>query len=226
MIHYHGTPVTPISELQKLAGRNFCVSYADPRDVIRCHEIGQSVMLDNGAYTAWTKGRGVDWYEYYLWSDRWLEYKTTWAVIPDVIDGSDADNDQLISEWPHGERGAPVWHLHEPLDRLRRLCDNWPRVCFGSSGSYSQPGSDAWHRRIAQAFDAIAPGGRVPVWVHMLRGLKFAGSEYPFSSVDSTHVAQNHKRDGGVRIIADHWDAKQCPATWHGNTNMEIQCID
>lgn len=163
MIHYHGTPITPRSELQKLAGRNnFCVSYANPRDVVTCHQIGQSVMLDNGAFSAWTRGRRTAWFEYYLWCDRWLEYKTTWAVIPDVIDGGEEENDQLVAEWPYGNSGAPVWHLHESLDRLRRLVDEWPRVCFGSSGAYSQPGSDSWHRRVSDAFSAIAPSGRVP----------------------------------------------------------------
>jgi hypothetical protein len=36
-----------------------------------------------------------------------------------------------------GIPGAPVWHLHESLDRLRRLCDYTNRVCFGSSGAYA-----------------------------------------------------------------------------------------
>jgi hypothetical protein len=50
MIHYHGTPITPRSVLFELAGRCFCVPYSDPRDVAICHEIGQSVMIDNGAF--------------------------------------------------------------------------------------------------------------------------------------------------------------------------------
>jgi hypothetical protein len=42
-MHYHGTPITPITALYELAGRNFCVSHANPQDVARCHQIGQSV---------------------------------------------------------------------------------------------------------------------------------------------------------------------------------------
>jgi hypothetical protein len=49
VLHYHGTPITPQAKLLELAGRNFCVSYAAPYQVAACHEIGQSVMLDNGA---------------------------------------------------------------------------------------------------------------------------------------------------------------------------------
>ena len=50
MIHYHGTPITPIEVLYTLAGRHFCVSHMRPEDVQRCHNIGQGVMLDNGAF--------------------------------------------------------------------------------------------------------------------------------------------------------------------------------
>lgn len=224
MIHYHGTPITPLSELQKMAGRNFCVSYMYPGQVNRCHEIGQSVMLDNGAFTAWTKNLAVSWYDYYKWCEGWLDYHTTWAIIPDIIDGSEEQNNTMIIQWPHGDRGAPVWHLHESIDRLKFLCDHFSRVCFGSSGQYSEPGADGWNRRMCEAFDAIAPNGTVPVWTHMLRGLKFSGESFPFASVDSAHIARNHHRDGGVEVMVDTWDAKQCPARWAGCKQMELEC--
>jgi hypothetical protein len=86
-MHYHGTPITPRVKLLELPGRNFCVSYADPRDVAVCHEIGQSVMLDNGAFSFWKTGKAVDWNGYIEWAEPWLDHHTTWAVIPDVIDG-------------------------------------------------------------------------------------------------------------------------------------------
>jgi hypothetical protein len=60
-MHYHGTPITPRSALQSLAGRNFCVSFAAPADIAECHRIGQSVMLDNGAFSVWRRGLTVDW---------------------------------------------------------------------------------------------------------------------------------------------------------------------
>ena len=102
-IHYHGTPITPRPTLYDLAGKHFCVSFADPRDIWICHEIGQSVMIDNGAFTYWKRNKlrqaPMDWDAYYSWVRPWLDYETTWAVIPDVIDGSEADNDALIVEW-------------------------------------------------------------------------------------------------------------------------------
>jgi hypothetical protein len=51
MLHYHGTPITPVDALYQLAGRCFCVSHIRPDDVTRVHQIGQSVMLDNGAFS-------------------------------------------------------------------------------------------------------------------------------------------------------------------------------
>lgn len=214
-IHYHGTPITPRRVLDTLAGRHFCVSYAAPSDVKHVHAIGQSVMLDNGAFSAWTVGRAVDWVGYYRWADEWLDYQTTWAVIPDVIDGDEAANDALLEQWPHGDRGAPVWHMHESLQRLERLCARYSRVCIGSSGAYCVVGSASWHDRMTEAMNLICGDGPAPVWLHMLRGMSLAGSHYPFASLDSTDVARNHHLPSkSAAAMAARWDAQQCPAVW------------
>src|SRR5262245_41180564 len=136
-IHYHGTPITPISVLNTLSGRHFCVSHSRPDDAVRVHMIGQSVMLDNGAYSKFTRGEETSWSEYYAWCDRWFEYRTTWAVIPDEIAEGSQAQDHLLREWPHGpNRGAPVWHMNEPIDRLLRLTDSYEKVCIGSTDEY------------------------------------------------------------------------------------------
>jgi hypothetical protein len=217
VIHYHGTPITPASLLSELGGRNFCVSYAAPHQVAVCHEIGQSVMLDNGAFSFWKTGKPVDWDGYYRWAEPWLEHHTTWAVIPDVIDGTQVDNVRLLVEWKQRglPRGAPVWHMHESIGRLLRYCMTYERVCIGSSGEYAVVGSDSWHRRMEQAFNALCPTGPPPVWIHMLRGMSMAGGPYPFASVDSTDIARNHNRPRNtVRAMADRWDRIQAPARW------------
>ena len=222
MIHYHGTPLTPRAALLSLVGRNFCVSYADPRDLECCLRIGQSLMLDNGAYSAWRRGYVPDWSGYYEWCAPLLEYRTIWAVIPDVIDGGEEENDALLAEWPHGKRGAPVWHLHEPIDRLLRLASEWPRVCLGSSGEYATVDDADWRRRMVVAMNALCGDGPPPCWLHMLRGLRLAGSDYPFASADSVNVARNYKdtqRD--VRRMADEIDGRQCPARWRLTAEQE-----
>lgn len=219
-MHYHGTPITPRKVLTELAGRSFCVSFWRPDDVEWCHQYGQSVMLDNGAFSAWMKAikegktPEIDWQAFYAWCDQWLAYRTTWAVIPDVIAGDVDANDTLIAQWPHGQRGAPVWHMHEPIDRLKKLCDEWERVCIGSSAEYRVVGSDMWHNRMTEAMNAICKTGRVPAWLHMLRGMAAAQWGYPFASVDSTDIARNHNRTGKPREMAERWDAIQCAPTW------------
>lgn len=213
-IHYHGTPITPRAVLEHLAGRNFCVSFFRPDDVEWCHRFGQSVMLDNGAFSVWRSGKSVDWLDFYGWAEQWLAYPTTWAVIPDVIMGDAAANDALIGQWPHGQRGAPVWHMHEPIDRLKALCDGWERVCIGSSAEYQVVGADNWHHRMTEAMNAICQTGRVPTWLHMLRGMNAARWGYPFASVDSTDIARNHNRKNNPREMADTWDAIQCSPMW------------
>jgi len=226
-LHYHGTPITPNEVLLRLAGRCFCVSFAAPHQVRMAHEIGQSVMLDNGAFSAWTAGKGTDWPGYYRWADSWLDFPTTWAVIPDVIDGDAEANDALVEQWPHGARGAPVWHLHEPLERLLALAQRWPRVCFGSSGEFAQVGAPVWHARVALAFDELAKRhARLP-WVHMLRGMSLAGGAYPFASLDSTNIARNYAGNADHRAkhpreMADAIDAQQCPGRWHVQPRQEV----
>ncbi len=215
MIHYHGTPISPVARLYELAGAHFCVSYMAPKDVKRCHEIGQSVMLDNGAFSVWKRGATPDWHGYYKWSDQWLDCPTTWAIIPDIVEADEGAQDALIEEWPHGFQGSPVWHLHESCDRLLRLIDHWPRVCMGSSAQYSVPLSDPWRRRMDEAWNAIAAKNARTPYIHMLRGMACSGERWPFASVDSTDIARNHNRPQNTpRAMRDRWDAVQCPINW------------
>lgn len=214
-IHYHGTPITPRKVLQTLAGKFFCVSYAAPGDVAYCHEIGQGVMLDNGAFSVWRRGIAPNWVGYYEWAEKWLDYHTTWAVIPDVIDGDEDDNDELLTVWPHRDRGAPVWHMHESIDRLMWLCDEYPRVCIGSSGEYATVGDSRWHHRMTEAMNRICRSGSSPAWLHMLRGMAASQWGYPFASVDSTDIARNHHcLRVPARQKADEWESIQCPGKW------------
>lgn len=225
-MHYHGTPITPRSALLSLAGRSFCVSYAKPQDVRTCHEIGQSVMLDNGAFSFWRDAmagkreqRSPDWDGYYAWCEPWLNYRTTWAVIPDVIDGDEDANDALVAAWPYGRRGAPVWHLHERIDRLLALATDWPLVCLGSSGAFATPGTPAWQARMAEAMNELCGDGSPPCALHMLRGLGQCGGPYPFASADSAAVGRNHAGTGtrprrDPRRMVEEFDARQCPARW------------
>lgn len=194
MLRYHGTPLSPRAELWKLAGKHFCVSFAEPRDADWCMDHGQSVMWDNGAFSAFTQGKAFDPDAFLAWVEPRLGHPH-WAVIPDVIDGTVDEQRERIAQWPFGFLGAPVWHMGLPVDWLLELADRWPRICFGSSGAYWQVGSPAWARRADEAFNALERRGLRP-WVHMLRGLALCGDVWPFASADSANVARNYKDQG------------------------------
>ena len=226
MLHYHGTPLTPRRELLKLAGKNFCVSFARPDDADWCLTHGQSIMWDNGAFSLYTKDRATDWNSYYKWLEPRIGHPN-WAVVPDVIDGDINDNLKLIYEWPHRKDcAAVVWHMSEPIDHLLNLIDlGFAKVCFGSSGAYWQVGSEQWERRCDEAFNAIASRSSIP-WIHMLRGLALSGDRWPFASADSVNVARNFKDNNHCpERMARRIDAIQCPMFWHVRPHQEEMMI-
>jgi hypothetical protein len=215
MIHYHGTPLTPRAELLKMAGKNFCVSFANPGDADWCLQNGQSVMWDNGAFSLHTQGRDIDWPRFYAWVEPRLGHPH-WGVVPDVIDGDVSDNLNLIAQWPHPrDLSAVVWHMAEPIEHLLALVDlGFGKVCFGSSGRYWQVGSADWELRADTAFNALERRGLRP-WVHMLRGLALCGDRWPFASADSVNVARNFKDTNTCpERMARRIDAVQCPIRW------------
>lgn len=180
-------------------------------------------MLDNGAFSMWKRGIHVDWDRYYSWTERWLAYGNAWAVIPDSVDGTEEDNDRLIEKWPHGDRGAPVWHLHESFDKLVRLVARFPRVCIGSSAQYSEVGTPEWCARMDDVFNTIAvpSTGAIPTKLHMLRGLKLCVDyPYPFDSVDSTNIARNHNRGVSTLEMAQLWEERHTPTHWKPNETV------
>lgn len=214
-IHYHGTPLTPRAQLLRMAGECFCVPFSDTRDADTCLAIGQSVMWDNGAFSAFTTGHIPDWTAYYAWLDSRIGHPH-WAVIPDVINGDGQAQDDLVRQWPFPPSvSAPVWHVALPIERLLDLAEKWPRICFGSSGEYWDVGSDLWASRIDAAFDALVARHSILPHIHMLRGAAQAGKRWPFASVDSANVARNYKDTGrDPLLMAREIDSVQCPAFW------------
>lgn len=196
MIHYHGTPVSgPAGEAARfLQGRHGLVSYAYQADMEIVAEVCQSFVLDNGAFTVWRQGGQLDVPGYIRWCERWHRHPGfDWALIPDIIDGDEQANDDMLALWPNHIRGVPVWHMHESLDRLVRLATFWPVVALGSSGQWDTPGTTAWWDRMGLAMDAICDEhGRPPCRLHGLRMLApDVFTKLPLSSADSTNAAVN-----------------------------------
>lgn len=197
MIHYHGTPCGGVShDLGKFyLGRHAFISFARPDDLGIAMECCQSFALDNGAFSMWKRGIDVDWDIYIDWVASVSGHPGfDWWVIPDVIDGTERDNLDLINRY---ERivpfGVPVYHFHEPLDYLSHLISRFPRIALGSSGDWPNPGTDSWWARMGEIMRVCCDDDGVPqVRLHGLRMLDVAiFTRLPLASADSTNAVRH-----------------------------------
>lgn len=241
MIHYHGLPITPATAaLRAISGGHAFVSFRHPDQLTLALDASQSFAVDNGAFSAWKSGNPVeDWTLFYEWVGELHRYPAfDFAVIPDVIDGNEDDNDALLDEWPWikvaPHIGAPVWHMHESLNRLDRLVSNWPRICLGSSGDFAQIGTPKWWTRMAEAMDVICDkDGRPCAKIHGLRMLNpEVYTRFPFASADSTNIGQNIGIDSAWRgtytpptkearaaLMRERIESNQSPQFWERKHN-------
>lgn len=244
MVPYHGLPATPETAAVRLlmAGHGF-PSFSAPHQLALAIALCQSFAVDNGAFSAWKKGEPVrDWTAFYEWAAMCKRVPSCdFAVIPDVIDGTEADNDALLAEWPLPKWfGAPVWHMHESLERLERLASAYPRICIGSSGEFATVGSTAWWGQMARAMRVLCNDDGEPLCkVHGLRMLNpEIFSRLPLSSADSTNVARNIGIDSAWRgtyspptkearaaVMRERIESHNAPARW-GFIVPEIQMAD
>lgn len=197
MIHYHGLPITPntVAVTAISAGHAF-VSFAHSDQLGTAIEVCQSYAIDNGAFSAWKQGNPIkDWKPFFDWALNNKKIPSCdFAVLPDIIDGNEKDNDDLLKDSPLPNWfGAPVWHMHESLDRLERLANDYVRVCIGSSGEYANIGTFAWWSKIGSAMRVICDNeGRPSCKLHGLRMLDpNIFTKLPFSSADSTNIGRN-----------------------------------
>lgn len=243
MTPYHGTPCGgPRQDAARfLRGRQALVPFPRADDLGIVADVCKSFVFDNGAFSAWTKGLPMDVPGYVAWCNEWHRHPGfDWALIPDVIDGDEAANDALVAKWPRHIRGVPVWHMHESIERLVRLCLEWPTVALGSSGQWRSPGTAAWWQRMAAAMNAICDEhGRPSCRLHGLRMLDPAiFQRLPLTSADSTNAAVNAgslDRFGmylpptsaqRAAVIAERIEAHNSSAIWNRQPVQEsIECL-
>lgn len=227
MIHYHGTPISPRSKMDGMEGRHFCLSWAYvqrcPSETEAVMKIAQSIMFDNGAFTAYTAGKPLDIGGFKEWVSEYVQHPH-WCVVPDVIGGNERQQRDLIASWDFPqELSAPVWHLGLSLDWLLELSDNWPRICFGSSAEYWQVGSQSWRKRMDQAFEVLTMTRLHLPWIHGMRMLGHCGDKWPMASADSTNVARNHaSRKIHPEKMAYRIDSIQPKPKWFPEKQMEL----
>jgi len=241
MIHYHGGPITPQPVgLAVWTRRHAMVSYADTRQMELAAEVTQSFAIDNGAYSVWKQGGKLDVPGYLEFVRQWeLHPGFDWALIPDVIEGTELENDALIEtvtagHWPF--HWVPIWHLHESLERLRCLATSWPRVALGSSGEYATIGTLRWWGRINEAMKVVCDEEGYPKC--KLHGLRMMDptifAHIPFSSVDSTNVARNCGLDtkwpgrykplseeARALVLVDRIEHHASAVRWNGSSGLQ-----
>lgn len=239
MIHYHGGPLGKSAQSHEFfAGRHSLISYAHRTELEIMAEVSHSFVLDNGAFSVWKSGKLLDVDGYTNWVDEWRKHPGfDWALIPDVINGTEKDNDILIADWPYLADGVPVWHLNESLDRLEKLSREWHRVALGSTEGM-EPGSSRFWQRIAQAMDVVCDEhGRPNCKLHGLRMLdpKIFGS-LPLSSADSAAASIRSfmpgerfgiylpkKESQRANIIADRVEAYNSVPRWTSNISVQTE---
>jgi hypothetical protein len=202
------------------------VSYAYPEQL---HDVGPLVpdngilLLDNGAFTAWKQGREYDARGFWTWANAAQSvYPNAVAVIPDKIDGTEAENWQLAAEAIRGqlaeypERAMYVWHTNDSMAQLKKAAALFNFLAIGSCLEHDiQTHFPAFIDRCRKAsafIDAVELAtGRRP-WVHVMRGLGKYHKFPRFDSADSSNVARNHCRTKGqpdhVRAMADRIKSK------------------
>ena len=137
MIPYHGGPFSDQAIAADIyRGRHAMVSFARPEQLAWISDLARSFAVDNGAFSAWKSRSPVKgWDTYYRWVERWKCHPAfDFAVIPDLIEGTEEQNDHLLAEWPFCDVGVPVFHLDESIERLARLARSFSKIALGSAG--------------------------------------------------------------------------------------------
>lgn len=242
MIRYHGGPITPeTAALAAWKRSHAMVSFANPNQVALAFEVADSVALDNGAWPIFAAGKGaIDVDAYLAWVDTWCRHPAfDWCLIPDVIDGDEEQNGNLIESWPLDSAiSVPVWHMHESMDQLKWLADEWPRLAIGSSGEFVTVGTKKWWGRISEAMEVLCVNGQPRVKLHGLRQMDpEIFSVVPYASVDSTNIARNigidqawtgsyipKRKETRAMLLRDNIENHASAARWNGPImrNMEL----
>jgi hypothetical protein len=121
--------------------------------------------------------------------------------------------------------------MHESLERLEQLSNNYVRVCIGSSGEYATVGTKNWWSRMSSAMRILCDDlGRPICKLHGLRMLNPAiFTRLPFSSTDSTNIGRNvgidkHWKNGNylpptkearAQIMRTRIESHNAPITWN-----------
>jgi len=139
-------------------------------------EFGMEVLLDSGAFSAWSRGEiiSIDDYANCLTKRQPAKYFNL-----DVIGDPEATRENQKYLESRGFNPIPVFHLGEPMELLDELVQDYEIVGLGGSVGKSFKVRNGWLDQVYSRH----PNGSFHGLGITHRGLMV---EYPFDSVDST----------------------------------------
>lgn len=149
------------------------------------------IIVDSGAFTAFTKGKTINRDAYVDWL---ISHQPiiTHALSLDVIgdwQASAANHEYMLDRLPEGFPLLPAWHLGSPIPELHRLCETYPYVAIGGCVPYARR-PKVLMAHLIRAHQVAAEHGT------NLHGLGITGkvslAELPWTSVDSSSYAMVH----------------------------------
>lgn len=163
-------------------------------------DVGQpfELMLDSGAFTAWSKGHEVELDDLIEVYDSMLEAygdsaTATWLISLDKIPGEKgrtaseseikeaieiSDNNFKVLRKRYGDIVLPVFHQNESSSRLHEVAKMSQYICVSPRNDLAEPSRRAWSKEV----HALIPGKRT----HGLAATGYAMmSQVPWGSVDS-----------------------------------------
>jgi hypothetical protein len=154
------------------------------------------LIADSGAYSAYSTGAVIDREAYSSWLHRWDHLLTVKSNL-DVIGSAEQGADNLAWLTAQGHTILPVFHVGEPFDVLRSMCEVSPYVALGGlvphlasgAGNANRPQLMRW---LIKAHLIAQKTGTA------LHGFGCTGSlflrDLPFYSVDSSSYMFARKR--------------------------------
>lgn len=86
--------------------------------------------------------------------------------------------------------------------------------------------SEVWQRRMDETWDQLTRTFNRTPPIHMLRGMQCAGLRWPFASLDSSDIGQNHHRAQNTPAgMAARWDSMQCPMRWTLREQEQLELV-
>ena len=236
MEFYHGTPFGGKKADKRLAltGRNALVPFNRLDDLQLVLEVCKGFRLDCGAYAIWRAGLSTypHWDKYLALVEKLHTHpKYRGAFIPDIIAGTEAENDALVRQFPAHLGGIPVFHMHHSLRRLRRLVLTYDEVALGGSPEYKQLKSAAWWNRMAAMMEAACDEhGRPFSRLHGLRLMdRQVIAHLPLTAGDSANAARNSadkvgdlSRGQRACLIADRVEQHSAAVSWGRTKGLHI----